>query len=171
MVNRQNQRARPYLAEPTLHTNTTPALGAEGAALAPSTSLGPTNTSDTVNSVVMPWDSMQIKGDIVRIISQWLADEGFGAARQALLEEAGIKSREREDNMAEHRKLRNYLLEGNWQEVDKMCSKPVLKEHKAFLYAIYKQQFLEHIEHREFQKVRPRHSPGIHVFNQTAQTA
>ncbi|WFD00385.1 hypothetical protein MYAM1_003134 [Malassezia yamatoensis] len=100
----------------------------------------------------MPWNSARIRGDIVRIISQWLSDEGFGAARQALLEEAGIKVREHEETMAEHRKLRNYLLEGNWSEVDKMCSKPFLKHHKAFLYAIYKQQYLEHIEHREFQK-------------------
>lgn len=105
-------------------------------------------------SVIVPWDSLRLKSDLVRIISQWLADEGFGATRQSLLEEAGIKLREREDGMAEFRKLRTYLLEGNWSEVDKLCSKPLLKNHKAFLYAIFKQQFLEHIEHREFQKVR-----------------
>ncbi|KAI3623991.1 hypothetical protein CBS14141_002419 [Malassezia furfur] len=129
-----------------------PSLANDAAPLGPSTTLGPTNRADTVNSVIMPWNSARIKDDIVRIISQWLSDEGFGAARQALLEEAGTKVREHDDAMAEHRKLRNYLLEGNWSEVDKMCSKPFLKQQKAFLYAIYKQQYLEHIEHREFQK-------------------
>lgn len=152
MVDRQNQRATPYFTEPSLQTGVVPSLASDSNPLNTSTSLGATNVGDTVNSVIMPWNSARIKEDIVRIISQWLYDEGFGAARQALLEEAGIKLREREDTMAEHRKLRNYLLEGNWSEVDKMCSKPLLKDHKAFLYAIYKQQYLEHIEHREFQK-------------------
>ena len=35
--------------------------------------------------------------------------------------------------------------------MDKLCPK-VIKNHKGFLYAAYKQQYLEYIEHREIQK-------------------
>ena len=77
-------------------------------------------------------------------------------------------------------------LDGDWSEVDRICTKPLVKNHKAFLYAIYKQQFLEHVEHRELQKVRlpfpppssslpptiltPTFSSGIHIPLQTPQT-
>jgi len=44
--------------------------------------------------------------------------------------------------------------DGEWVEVDKICSKPLFKNQKSFLFAVYKQQYLEHIEHREMQKVR-----------------
>lgn len=43
-------------------------------------------------------------------------------------------------------------LEGEWQEVDRLCSRPLLKNHPAFLYSAYKQQYLEYIEHQETQK-------------------
>ena len=97
-------------------------------------------------------DDPQVRNDIIRMIDQWLADEGFGATRQLLMEEAGIKRREREEAGLDARKLRGHILEGDWPEVDKLLQKPLVKNHKAFLYAVYKQQFLEHIEHREFQK-------------------
>ncbi|KAJ9474753.1 WD_REPEATS_REGION domain-containing protein [Pseudozyma hubeiensis] len=97
-------------------------------------------------------DDAHVRNDIIRMIDQWLADEGFGATRQLLMEEAGIKRREREEAGLDARKLRGHILEGDWPEVDKLLQKPLVKNHKAFLYAVYKQQFLEHIEHREFQK-------------------
>ncbi|SPO28894.1 related to TAF5 - subunit of TFIID and SAGA complexes [Ustilago trichophora] len=97
-------------------------------------------------------DDPHVRNDIIRMIDQWLADEGFGATRQLLMEEAGIKRREREEAGLDARKLRGHILEGDWPEVDKLLQKPLVKNHKAFLYAVYKQQFLEHIEHREFQK-------------------
>jgi len=45
-------------------------------------------------------------------------------------------------------------VDGAWAEVEKLIGKLGLKNHKdkAFLYAVYKQQFLEHIENGEFQK-------------------
>ncbi|RUO95305.1 hypothetical protein BC936DRAFT_144563, partial [Jimgerdemannia flammicorona] len=41
---------------------------------------------------------------------------------------------------------------GDWPEVEKLCTKPLVKNHKSFLYAVYKQQYLEYVEHREVQK-------------------
>ncbi|WFD04701.1 hypothetical protein MVES1_000024 [Malassezia vespertilionis] len=153
VVNRENQRVTPQIGAANV-----------GQILAGSTTKGQLVSHDSYShpvrdtcissssSVIMEWGSARMKEDMVRIISQWLADEGFGATRLALLEEAGVKLRELDDTMAEHRKLCNYLLEGNWTEVDKLCTKPFLKDHKALLYAVYKQQYLEHIEHREYQK-------------------
>ena len=141
---------------------------------------GPNTSSSLTNTVIMPWGSAYIKEDIVRIVTQWLADEGFGAARQALLEEAGLNLRESEDEKNEKWKLRTCLLgayltltkEGNWAEVEKICAKPFFKGHKAFLYAIYRQQFLEIIEHREYQKVCSTcSSSGIYIPHKASQTA
>lgn len=44
-------------------------------------------------------------------------------------------------------------IDGDWQEVEKLCAKPLVKNHKSFLYSLYKQQYLEYIERREIQKV------------------
>lgn len=45
-------------------------------------------------------------------------------------------------------------IDGDWQEVEKLCTKPLVKNHRSFLYSIYKQQYLEYIERREIQKVK-----------------
>lgn len=71
------------------------------------------HANDAQGSVIVPWNDAQLKADIIRILSQWLADEGFGATRQTLLEEAGIKLREQTDSDSEHRKLKSYLLGGS----------------------------------------------------------
>ncbi|SNX86260.1 related to TAF5 - subunit of TFIID and SAGA complexes [Melanopsichium pennsylvanicum] len=119
-----------------------------------STARSDTNQATYASSrtaILRPEDP-HVRTDIIRMIDQWLADEGFGATRQLLMEEAGIKRREREEAGLDARKLRGHILEGDWPEVDKVLQKPLVKNHKAFLYAVYRQQFLEHIEHREFQK-------------------
>lgn len=46
-----------------------------------------------------------------------------------------------------------YHVDGDWQEVEKLCTKPLVKNHRSFLYSIYKQQYLEYLERREIQKV------------------
>lgn len=146
VVNRQHRRVTPHLMDTNARlTSSMTNIG--------SSVLADMTTSENLNNaVIMPWASASIKEDIVRIITQWLADEGFGATRQALLEEANLKVREHDDEIDERHKLRMFLLEGNWAEVEKMSTKPFLQSHKAFLYAIFRQQFLEFIENREFQK-------------------
>ncbi|SPO38984.1 related to TAF5 - subunit of TFIID and SAGA complexes [Pseudozyma flocculosa] len=109
-------------------------------------------TLASLRTAILRPDDPKLRNDIIRMVDQWLADEGFGATRQVLMDEAGTKQREREEAGLDARKLRGCLLEGDWPEVDKLLGKPLVKNHKAFLYAVYKQQFLEHIEHREFQK-------------------
>ncbi|KAI8586600.1 WD40-repeat-containing domain protein [Geranomyces variabilis] len=94
----------------------------------------------------------RIKDDIVRMIVQYLHDGGYHAAKMTLLDEANVKSYEREERQFEIRRMRKAVLDGDWAEVDKLCTKTLLKNHKSFLYAVYKQQYLEYIEHHEIQK-------------------
>ena len=49
--------------------------------------------------------------------------------------------------------LNFFSIDGDWPEVEKLCCKPFIRNQRAFLYAIYRQQFLELIEHREIQEV------------------
>ncbi|KAJ3034828.1 hypothetical protein HK097_004386, partial [Rhizophlyctis rosea] len=94
----------------------------------------------------------KIKEDIIRIIVQYLSDEGYNASKLTVLDEANVKSHEREERHIDLKRMRKAVLDGDWAEVDKLCSKPLLRNYKTFLYAVYKQQYLEYIEHHEIQK-------------------
>ncbi|KAM0746289.1 WD40 repeat-like protein [Meredithblackwellia eburnea MCA 4105] len=94
----------------------------------------------------------RVKEDILRIIEQYLGDEGYAATKLVLHDEASLKGKERDDRVNEGRKLKRAILEGDWAEVDNILSKPFVRTQKALLYSVYKQQFLEHIEYRELQK-------------------
>src|SRR4051812_4587336 len=108
------------------------------------------------------------------MIIQYLSDEGYHASKTTVYDEANIKWHEREERVAEVKRLKkaiigmynayvnkidsfltfiHYPIDGDWTEVDKLCAKPLVKNHKSFLYAAYKQQYLEYIEHQEMQKV------------------
>ncbi|KAJ1909258.1 hypothetical protein H4219_006429 [Mycoemilia scoparia] len=43
-------------------------------------------------------------------------------------------------------------MDGEWNEVDRICSKQIFKAKKGLLYHVYKQQYLELIEDGEIQK-------------------
>lgn len=86
------------------------------------------------------------------MIDQFLEEEGMGGTRQILAEEWSGKTRERDEAGADARKLKKAILEGAWEEVEKLLTKPLVRSFNAFKYAVFKQQFLEHIEQREYQK-------------------
>lgn len=86
------------------------------------------------------------------MIIQYLQNEGFDASSLILNDEANVKWREKEESIAETKRLKKFILEGDWNEVDKLIARPRFKNHKAFLYSVYKVQFLELIENREIQK-------------------
>ena len=44
------------------------------------------------------------------------------------------------------------LADGDWVEVDKLCSKFTFQQQKGFLYAAYREQLIELIEAQEYQK-------------------
>ncbi|TPX76023.1 hypothetical protein CcCBS67573_g02710 [Chytriomyces confervae] len=104
------------------------------------------------NDEVFNSKDAQIKQDIIRMIAQYLGDEGFNAAKMTLLDESNVKSTEREELGLDVKRIKKCILDGDWPEIDRICSKPIVKNQKAFLYAMYKQQYLEYIEHHEIQK-------------------
>ena len=93
-----------------------------------------------------------IKEDIIRMIVQYLSDEGYVVSRTTLVDEMNIKRFEREERQTEIKRMRRAILDGDWAEVDKLCIRPLIRNNKSFLYAAYKQQYLEYIEHHEIQK-------------------
>ncbi|TPX53632.1 hypothetical protein SeMB42_g00650 [Synchytrium endobioticum] len=94
----------------------------------------------------------RIKEDIIRMIAQYLSDEGHQVSKLTVLDEATLKWHEREEQQADAKWLRKAILDGDWAEAEKLLSKPMLKNQKGFLYAMYKVQYLEYIEHNETQK-------------------
>ncbi|KAI8371348.1 WD40-repeat-containing domain protein [Radiomyces spectabilis] len=94
----------------------------------------------------------RIKEDIIGIIMQYLADEGYHASQSVLYDETNVKWKEREERIVEVKRLKKAILDGDWQEVEKLCTKPLVKNHRSFLYSVYRQQYLEYIERREIQK-------------------
>ncbi|KAI7862456.1 WD40-repeat-containing domain protein [Spinellus fusiger] len=94
----------------------------------------------------------RIKEDIIGIIMQYLQDEGYHTAQAVLYDETNVKWKEREERTVEAKRLKKAILDGDWQEVEKLCTKPLVKHHRSFLYSIYKLQYLEYIERREMQK-------------------
>jgi WD40 repeat protein len=101
-------------------------------------------------SAILRWKDPTIRADILRIIGQFLEEEGMNATRQMLDQEWNGKVREREEASVDARTLRKAILDGSWSEVDKLLDKPVVRKSNAFKYAVYKQQYLEMIEQRDY---------------------
>ncbi|KAI8331441.1 WD40-repeat-containing domain protein [Choanephora cucurbitarum] len=104
-------------------------------------------TDDIFNS-----NDPQIKQDIITMMMQYLQEEGYHASQSVLYDEANVKWKEREERTLEIKRLKKAILDGEWQEVEKLCTKPLVKNHRSFLYSVYKQQYLEYLERREIQK-------------------
>lgn len=98
-----------------------------------------------------PEDS-NIKDDVIRMMIQYLNDEGFHASKLTLQDEANVKHALSLEKQQELRRLRRCILDGEWNEVDRLLIRPLIKDHKSFHYSVFKQQFLEHIEHSDTQK-------------------
>ena len=87
----------------------------------------------------------RIKQDILRMILQYLQDEGYSASFLTVQDEANIKLAEQQGQRAQLKRARKAILEGDWTEVEKLCrrwtedlSKTTSSQQKTFLYAIYR---------------------------------
>ncbi|GAM24710.1 hypothetical protein SAMD00019534_078850, partial [Acytostelium subglobosum LB1] len=94
----------------------------------------------------------QLKEDIIRMIIQYLQDEGYTASLLTVQDEANVKFTEQHYKASRMKKMKKAILEGDWTEVEKLSSKTTFKNQQSFLYAVYKQAYLELIEKAEFQK-------------------
>jgi hypothetical protein len=85
-------------------------------------------------------------------VIQFLAEEGYVNAKMVLVDEANLRFKERDEKTLEFLRLRKAILDGDWNTVEQLSVKPLVKNHKSFLYQIYKTQYLEYIDHHETQK-------------------
>ncbi|CAG8520389.1 6639_t:CDS:10 [Dentiscutata erythropus] len=97
-------------------------------------------------------EDRKIREEIIRMIIQYLSDEGYTASKMTIYDEANVNWHEKEERVVEVNRLKKAILDGDWAEVDKLCAKPLVKNSKSFMYAVYKQQYLEYIEYQEIQK-------------------
>jgi len=94
----------------------------------------------------------KIREDIVCMIVQYLQDSGYTASALTVQDEANVKMYEEIEQRAQLRAMRRAILEGEWNEVEKLITKNTFKNQKAFMYSAYKQQYLELLEKQEYQR-------------------
>jgi COMPASS component SWD3 len=116
------------------------------------TSISPEATFDA--------ESEEIKEDILRLIVQYLQNEGYTSASATILDETNVKLMEKNQERDAIRKMSKGIKEGDWDLVAKMIHKNSnsrkIKIHSqqglGFLYAVCKQEYLELIDRQEYQK-------------------
>ncbi|CAI2185311.1 11560_t:CDS:10 [Funneliformis geosporum] len=93
----------------------------------------------------------KIREDIILMITQYLSDEGYNTSKMTIYDEANVKWHEKEERVAEFKRLKKAILDGDWAEIDKLSAKPLIKNHKSFLYAAFtflnkRMKPLEHLQ-------------------------
>eukprot|EP01087_Luapelamoeba_hula_P022214 TRINITY_DN7906_c0_g1_i1.p1 TRINITY_DN7906_c0_g1~~TRINITY_DN7906_c0_g1_i1.p1 ORF type:complete len:601 (+),score=60.46 TRINITY_DN7906_c0_g1_i1:221-1804(+) len=86
------------------------------------------------------------------MVIQYLHDCDYSASFLTLQDEANLKIFEQIHQRSHIKYMGIAILEGDWAEVDKLANKHTFSSSKSFLYALYKQQYLELIEKQEYQK-------------------
>ncbi|XXQ34984.1 WD40 repeat-containing protein SMU1 [Plasmodiophora brassicae] len=94
----------------------------------------------------------RIKRDVMRLIIQYLRDEGYMASMLTVQDETNVKIAESAQRRARIRRLQSSICAGEWSEVESLCQKIPFSLSKCLLYATYKQQYLELIDRQEYQK-------------------
>lgn len=68
------------------------------------------------------------------------------------MDEANYKLNERDAIINDAKRVKRAIMDGDWPEVDKICSHNIIKSQKSFLFHVYIVQFLEYIHAHELQK-------------------
>lgn len=113
---------------------------------------GPPRRTIGNDDAIFDHDNPKIKEDVVRMIVQYLQDEGYTASIMTIQDEASVRFTENLRNRSHFKRIKAAILDGEWVEMEKLVQKTPLKDHKHFLYTVYKQQYLELIEQLEYQK-------------------
>lgn len=113
---------------------------------------GPPRRTIGNDDAIFDHDDPKIKEDVVRMIVQYLQDEGYTASIMTIQDEASVRFTENLRNRSHFKRIKAAILDGEWVETEKLVQKTPLKDHKHFLYTVYKQQYLELIEQLEYQK-------------------
>ncbi|KAJ2506971.1 hypothetical protein IWW47_001326 [Coemansia sp. RSA 2052] len=104
------------------------------------------------DAAILDENNPRIRRDVIRIIAQYLDSQGFTSTKVTLYDEANVKQQRENNYISDVVRLRAAVLDGEWGEVDRICSSAYLKDKKHILYSVYKQQYLELIDDNEAQK-------------------
>eukprot|EP00611_Tribonema_gayanum_P009671 TRINITY_DN19495_c0_g1_i4.p1 TRINITY_DN19495_c0_g1~~TRINITY_DN19495_c0_g1_i4.p1 ORF type:complete len:219 (+),score=65.81 TRINITY_DN19495_c0_g1_i4:1780-2436(+) len=69
-----------------------------------------------------------------------------------LQDEANMKTSEQQSRRAQSKRLRKAVLEGDWDVAASLAKNLPRQHHKRYLYALYRQEYMELIEKQEYQK-------------------
>ena len=105
-----------------------------------------------LHEVEFPKDDGNIREEIVRMVLQWLSDEGYPLAMRTLADEHNLKEKQGQNSKRHLAQMRQALLKGEWGVVDKLIGKPVFKNQPEFYHAVFKQRYMELLEAGEHQK-------------------
>jgi COMPASS component SWD3 len=99
-------------------------------------------------------DDPSVKNEIIQIIVQYLQDEGYLGSSVVIQDEANVMIKNIANKRSQLRRIKRALLSGEWAEVENiLAQKATLFRHQnQFLYAVYKQQYLELIDSQQSQK-------------------
>ena len=93
-----------------------------------------------------------VKQDIIRVIIQYLQDEGYYGSSMVVQDETNVKVKAASNKRSQLKRMKRAILDGDWPEVERLLARTTFKNRKAFRYAVHRQQFLELIEAQESQK-------------------
>eukprot|EP00127_Corallochytrium_limacisporum_P004142 Clim_evm87s157 gene=Clim_evmTU87s157 len=114
---------------------------------------GPENRLHDLNlDETIDMDEPNVKYQMVRTILQYLREEGYQQSCLVLEDEAAVKAEDQFAAVNRTKRLRRAILDGQWEEAENLIKSLPLAANKAFLFAIYRQQYLENIEASEYQK-------------------
>ncbi|KAL3683464.1 hypothetical protein R1sor_001486 [Riccia sorocarpa] len=104
------------------------------------------------DDAVFDHNDPKIKEDIIKMIIQYLQEEGYFASMMTIQDEANVRVNENLRYRSQIKRIKTAIMDGEWSELEKLVQKTPLKDNQQFLYNFYKQQYLELIEQMEYQK-------------------
>ncbi|PRP88502.1 hypothetical protein PROFUN_03219 [Planoprotostelium fungivorum] len=112
---------------------------------------------ETVQSLKFDPQQQDIRREIIASIAEYLKQEGYASSALVLQQEADIQTPHTslDKQLAKLvllKRAKKAIEEGDWTEVEKLCTKYAFKNFKSFLYVVYKQRYFELIEKQEYQK-------------------
>jgi COMPASS component SWD3 len=117
-------------------------------------SRGRTLAATVKDKNVLDVDDPVVKNEIIQIIIQYLQDEGYLGSALILQDEANVKMKNTSSKRSQLRRIKRAIMSGEWDEVATILAQKAttFRYQSNFLYAVYKQQFLELIDAQQQEK-------------------
>lgn len=95
----------------------------------------------------------RVKNDILRMIGMYLQEEDLIASAVTLQDEAQIKLQKRNEMNERSQHVYSLISNGDWPAIREVSLKGLLgRNHRRFLYALYRQEYLELVSRGENER-------------------